>query len=104
MKTFKVLISNKNGLVKITKDDFINVEVNFNTIDVNLSFINQLATLFGMDKIELELEPEHFEIINILKESSFEITYTLTSSGELKTEFNGEMNINLLRFINILNN
>ena len=104
MKTFSIIISNKNGLVKITKDNFINVELNLNTLDINIDFISQLTMLFGMDKFELELEPEHFEIMNILKESSFEITYTLTSSGELKTEFNGEMNINLLRFINILNN
>ena len=104
MKTFSIIISNKNGLVKITKDNFINVELNLNTLDINIDFISQLTMLFGMDKFELELEQEHLEIITILKDSSFEITYTLTSSGELKTEFNGEMNINLLRFINILNN
>ena len=104
MKTFSIIISNKNGLVKITKDNFINVELNLNTLDINIDFISQLTMLFGMDKFELELEQEHLEIITILKESSFEITYTLTSSGELKTEFNGEMNISLLRFINILNN
>ena len=112
-KNVNISLSLNESVMNIKLSNSIELTIRLNEVMNDIKTIqdtvNNIIYLISSDNKEyLELDKEQImlakTIIEELCKSNFSVDYNVDSDGHLKCNFHGEFNLNIVKYINIINN